>query len=44
MEDRAELVGVALVEGVEIALHHGFNTGTVGTHGDPSSRKCEHAF
>ena len=33
MEDRAELVGVAFVEGVEIVLDHGFDAGTVMAHG-----------
>ena len=32
MENRAELVGIALVERVEIMLDHGFDGGTVMTH------------
>jgi hypothetical protein len=42
VKDRAELVGIAFVKGVEIGLHHGFNTGTVGSHGDPSSQRHGH--
>src|ERR1019366_8739803 len=33
MKDRGELVGIAFVETVEIILDHGFNGGTVVTHG-----------
>src|SRR5258708_19319793 len=32
MEDRAELVGIAFVERVEIVLHYAFNVGTVLIH------------
>src|ERR1700761_1995986 len=33
MEDRADLVGVAFIQAIEIMLNHGFDGGTVITHG-----------
>jgi hypothetical protein len=33
MKDRAELVGIAFVEAIEIMLDHGFDGGSVMTHG-----------
>jgi hypothetical protein len=32
MEDRAELVGAAFIEAIEILLDHGFDGGSVVTH------------
>src|ERR1700759_1082587 len=37
MKDRAHLVGIALIERVEIVLHHGFYGRTVMAHGGLSS-------
>ena len=35
----AQLIGIAVIEGVEIALHHGFDAGTVMAHGLKSSEE-----
>jgi hypothetical protein len=34
MEDRAQFVGIALIQRVEIVLDNGFDGGTVVTYGD----------